>query len=170
MSKLLQEKELYRRKIARARRISKIRRKKRIDKFLKKRVYTIIVFLMLIIILMTFIIGKLNNFIGEQHKNIEFTKEIIEKVEPDKLLQMNEELLEVIDSLQISIFVYHRRHQQDCKDIQDLLYRAPKEKKKIKERDRSLKYEEDSSNYEFFPDSGEYYIDESTGDTVKVAE
>lgn len=155
-SKLLQEKEMYRRKLARAKRISRIQRKNRIDRYIKNRVYTITLFLSITIVVLSFLLNNSKNIMADQSKSIRFANELLEQVEKDGLMKMNMELARAVDSLQILIFVYNRRHQQDQKDIQYFMIKSSTKNRRT-HKNNKLEFPkyvgEDSLKYDFFPDT-----------------
>jgi len=133
MSKLIQEAEMYRRKLARAKRIARAIRKRKIDTYLRDRVYIIIMSgfsLISLLIFMIFLlisgIGGKNEFIDSQEKTFEYMERVLLDCSEDSLFKTNIELVHVIDSLQVMIFAYNRRFQFDQKTIQDLTLKNDK--------------------------------------------
>ena len=132
MNKMLQENELYRRKLARAKRIAKIQRRARVDKFLKTRFYVITSFFLFIIIILVVKTLAVEKMIEDQRQSLGFANELLLKLNQDELFKTNIKLMKSVDSLSILIFVYNRRHQRDQQDI--VFYTNMIPQKKIRKR------------------------------------
>jgi len=138
INKLLQEEEILKRKIKRAKRIARIRRIHRIDNYIKSRVYLILFFSFVVIGLLTLHISNIKEMVVDQSQSLEFASSLIEKLSEEKLYKDNVALLHTIDSLQIMIFAYNKRFQNDQKTIQYLLNNYKKRTRVVVFPDTSL--------------------------------
>jgi len=108
-------------KRARAKRIAKIQRKARIDRYIRDRVYMIIAFLLISWGVLYIAIDKISNQQEDMVTLHTTMGELLTKTANDKLLKQNLLLGKYVDSLQILLFAYNRRHQADAKTIQALV-------------------------------------------------
>ena len=175
---LAREKALEKHKKRRAITIAKIRRKRKVDTYIKSRVYRILSVSFLLVFLFAFDKRESNNRFDKQlisHTNtIDYMGELISDLSHSNLLDINMKLARAYDSVQIVVFVYHRRFMSDQKTIQHLMSRAPKKIRQKIIADTNLvlpAYMQDDpeveefgidSIYEF-EDSVEYYEVDSLG-------
>ena len=126
--------ETARRVLARAKRIKRRRTRRRIDSLIKQRVYVIITIAVISIMFNIALIYKNKQQIKFNENNTEIMGELINKMSHDKQLEINEQLLHVIDSLQVMIFAYNLQYQAQLKTIQSLTH-TPPHKKRIQPQD-----------------------------------
>jgi preprotein translocase subunit SecG len=132
MSKLIQETEIYRRKIARAKRIKRIRRRKKIDFFFRKNVYFLCILFFIFIFVLLFIINRDKNLINQQQQNLRVSYILIEKLGNSNMMEINLKLVEQIDSLNTINEIFYLMNQKSQNELNEL--------KEIVKQD-SIKYE-----------------------------
>jgi len=137
-------------KKARAKRIAKIQRRRRIDNYIRGRVYMIIIAFLITLGVLYITLGKIDSQQDDMSTLHATMGELLTKTANDKLLKQNLRLVEAIDSLQILIFAYNRRHQADGKTIEALL--AGNKPKSIHNKPEFPDYV-DTNSYDFVFDT-----------------
>ena len=117
--KVMDNKEWLKR--ARAKRIAKIQRRKRIDNYIRGRVYLIMMMLALTVMALIISLNETAQY-QESMSTLHATMgDLLTKTADDRLLKQNIQFAKAVDSLQIMIFAYNRRHQSDAKTINALI-------------------------------------------------
>lgn len=117
---LIQQREQYKRKIKRAKKIMRVRRKNAIDNWFKSRVYMIIVGFLITISVMFIPIMKLEDKNAEIQVTHKMLNTIIDRCAEDSLFVVNEKLVHIIDSIQINEKLFRMQYMNNQKEIHNL--------------------------------------------------